>query len=174
MSIKKVQTASFALLLVTLILSLYVSGASTQDTTLVRNFPQTKLIEENHLFIIEPVNPTPNRLNFSYTANTTISLFVQTRSQYEGSSKDSVPEDYMATFTGEEGVLTYEPTDQSKRHVISVFAEEMYLVEDIVFEAEYISMSESDLPITFNILQLLIFVGLLTQGYSLSLQNKVV
>ena len=173
MSLKRVQTASFAVLIIAFILSLYVSGPAIQNTTMVRTFPQSKLGEKDTLFKIEPINPTPNRLNFSYTSNATISLFVQTNSQYESSSKNAIPEDYLATFTGDEGYIAYEPTDKTKRHVISVFAEERFRVNDILLESEYGSVSESSPSTTFILLQLLIFAALLAQGYTIYLQSKV-
>ena len=172
MSLKEKQIASLVILVAVLVLSFYVSGPESLKTTVVRSFPQTKIVQEGNLFVLEMVNPTPIRFNYSYVSNTTISLFVQTRSQFESSNSDVAPEDYLATFTGDEGILVFETEDQSKRHVISVFAEERYLVREIILEASYQSVTEWKPTIVLYLLQLLTVVTLAVQGYTVYLQNQ--
>lgn len=172
MNSQRIQIASLLVLVVVLITSFYVSSPDTVETTIVRTFPQAKIIQEEKLWVLEPVNPTPNKFNFTYESNATISLYVQTRSQFESSSSNSQPEDYLATFTGEKGSLVYEPEDVTRRHVISVYGDERYLVKEIVLEAEYQTLVKGSRTTASLVLQLLIFVALGVQAYALTQQNK--
>ncbi len=173
MNNQRIQTASLAVLVVVLVTSFYVASPDTTQTTIVRSFPQTKLVQEDILWTLESVNPPPMRFNYTFESNSTISLYVQTKSQFEGSSKGSKPEEYLATFTGDDGSLVYELEDTSKRHVISVFGEERYLVKDILLESEYQSVVKGTRTMSISVLQLLIFVALGVQAYALTQQNKM-
>ena len=171
MNIQRIQTLSFLVLVAVLITSFYVANPDTTQTTIVRTFPETKLVQENILWILERVNPPPIKLNYTYKSNTTISLYVQTRSQFEGSSENSKPEEYLAMFSGDKGSLVYEVKDQSKRHVISVYGDERYLVDEIILESEYHSVVKGTRTMTSLVLQLLIFVALGIQAYALTLKK---
>ncbi len=166
------QIASLLTLVAVLVLSFYVSGPESVDTMVVRKFPQTKIVQEGNLFVLENVNPTPIRFNYSFVSNTTISLFVQTKSQFESSSSDSMPEEYLATFTGDEGPFEFETEDMSKRHVISVYVEERSLVRDLILETSYQSVTEWKPTTVSYLLQFLVVVALGVQGYSAYLQNN--
>ena len=172
MNIQRIQTISLVVLVAVLVTSFYVSSPNTIETTVVRTFPQTKLIQEGKLWVLESVNPTPQKFNYTYESNSTISLYVQTKAQFEDSSSNSEPEEYLATFKGDKGSLVYEPEDITKRHVISVFGEERYLVKDILLESEYQRVVKGTRTIASLALQLLIFAALGVQAYSLTLLNK--
>lgn len=172
MSFKRIQTASIIALVAVLVLSFYVSSPDTLEKTVVRSFPQAKLVQEEKLFVLDSINPVPVRLNYTFESNTTISLFIQTKSQFENSGKSSEPEEYLATFTGEEGSISYEPEDRSKRLVVSGFGEERYLVREIILESEYQSVVKGTRTLPILLLQLLVFVALGVQGYSLTQLSK--
>lgn len=173
MNIQRIQTASLVVLVAVLVTSFYISSPDITQTTIVRTFPQTKLIQEDKLWLLEPVNPVPLRFNYTFESNSTISLYVQTKSQFDGSSSNSAPEEYLASFTGEKGSLVYEPEDISKRHVISVYGEERYLIGEILLESEYQSVVKGTRTMSSLVLQLLIFVALGIQAYALTQLNKM-
>lgn len=160
------------ILVAVLVLSFYISNPSTTNTTVVRDFPQAKRGKADTLFTLEAVNPTPHRLNYSFTSNTTISLFVQTKSQFENSASGEAPDEYLATFSLDEGSITYTPEDQTKRHIISVYAEENFIVREIILEAEYDSVVEGKPSTMSYLLQLLVVVAIGVQGYTMYLGNK--
>ncbi len=49
MNVQRIQTTSLLVLVVVLVTSFYVSSPDTTQTTIVRSFPQTKLIQEGKI-----------------------------------------------------------------------------------------------------------------------------
>lgn len=167
MSFKRTDLVATGLLVLILVSTFFVGNESTINTTLVRNFPQSKVGLQESLFAIETVNPTPVRLNYSFTANTTVSLYVQTRSQFENSESDAEPSEYLAVFTGDSGSLGYETEDVSKRHVITVYSEERFLLTELILESEYTSIVEPGPSLALSLIQLLVLIAIGIQGFTL-------
>lgn len=172
MSFKRNQIISVGMLSLVLVLTFFVSGTPITNTTLVRKFPQSKIGSAGSLLVLETINPTPVRMNYSFVSNTTISLFVQTKSQYENSDTGNTAEDYLATFSDDEGSFGYEPEDYSKRHVISIYSEENFYVRDIILETEYQSTIQPTGSLTLNLIRLFTLGALGLQGYRMYLEKE--
>ena len=90
MNFRRPQLIAIGLLVLVAVTSFQVHPPSTKDTTVVRSFPQAKRGSAETLFILEPVNPIPEKINFTYRSNSSITVYVQTRGQYDDMDKDVI------------------------------------------------------------------------------------
>jgi len=146
MNFKRTPVIAVGLMVLVALTTFLVKPPVSENTSVVRNFPQTKIGTADTLFVLEAVTPTPVRLNFTYTSNSSITVYVQTRSQYNDMDKGAEPDQFLASFTGTEGYLAYEPSDQTIRHVVSVYSDENFIVYDIVLETRYVTLVENPSP----------------------------
>ncbi len=171
MNFKRTQVIALGLLVLVALTTFLVKPPVTENTSVVRSFPQAKIGAADTLFILEAVNPTPVRLNFTYTSNSSITVYVQTRSQFNDLDKGAEPDEFLASFTGAEGYLAYEPSDQTIRHVVSVYSDENFIVYDIVLETRYVTLVESPSP-WIPVLQLLTLAAIGVMLYNMYTESR--
>jgi hypothetical protein len=171
MNFKRTQVIALGLIVLVALTTFLVKPPVTENTSIVRVFPQAKIGTADTLFLLEAVNPTPVRLNFTYTSNSSITVYVQTRSQFNNLDKGAEPDEFLASYTGAEGHLVYEPSDQTIRHVVSVYAEGNFIVYDIVLETRYITLVENPSP-WVPVMQLLTFAAIGVMLYNLYTESR--
>lgn len=171
MNFKRTQVIALGLMALVALTTFLVKPPVSENTSIVRNFPQTKIGAADTLFVLEAVNPTPVRLNFTYASNSSITVYVQTRSQYNDMDKGAEPDEFLASFIGAEGHLAYEPSDQTIRHVVTVYAEKNFIVYDIILETRYVTLVENPSP-WIPVLQLLTFAVIGVMLYNAYVESR--
>ena len=171
MNFKRTQVIALGLLVLVALTTFLIKPPVTENTSVVRNFPQTKRGAADTLFKLESVNPTPNKLNYTFTSNSSITVYVLTGSQFNNMDSAAKPDEFLASFSGEEGYLAYEPTDRTIKHVIAVYAEGNFIVYNIVLESQYITLIENSSP-WIPVMQLLTFAALGVTLYNAYVESR--
>jgi hypothetical protein len=171
MNLKRTQVLALGLMALVALTTFLVKPPVFENISIVRVFPQTKIGTADTLFVLEAVTPTPHVLNYTYTSNSSITVYVQTRSQFNSMDTDVEPDEFLASFSGEKGYLAYEPTDQTIKHVISVYSEGNFIVYDVVLETQYVTLIENSSP-WIPVLQLLTFAALGVTLYNAYVESR--
>ena len=173
MKIEQRKIVTIVLLIVALVSSYFVGSATSVDTTIIRTFYEPQIYDSrDDLYHIETVSSTPEFVNYTFSSNNTLTVYIQTKSQYNNvDDLDDRPEEYLASYTGSEGSVSCQIEDSTKVHIITVYSEERFTITKSTLEASY--TTEVKAPSYWvTITQIAVLFALGTVAYDILVENK--
>jgi len=139
MEIKTRDIVTVVLLVAALISSYFVGSATSVNTTSIRTFYESQRYDSrDNLYQVASVPSTPEYVNYTFSSNATLTVYIQTKAQYNNvDDLDDRPEEYLASYTGSEGFVSCQIEEPTKKHMITAYSEEKFTIIDSILEAQY-------------------------------------
>jgi len=121
--------------------SVYLRGMSSADVTQVNSYKMDDgPYAGDRLVVVESLLSVPKEIDVSYSANTTVSVYILTRGAYNRlDTHRAPPEEYLEKQEGVNGTLTYVTTENNKVHVVAFFSEGNFVLHERQVNARYYS-----------------------------------
>ncbi|MCB2172179.1 hypothetical protein KQH65_05535 [archaeon] len=139
MEIKTRDIVTVVLLVAALISSYFVGSATSVDTTIIRTFYEPQRYDSrDNLYQVASVPSTPEYVNYTFSSNVTLTVYIQTKAQYNNvDDLDDRPEEYLASYTGSEGFVSSQIEEPTKKHIVTAYSEEKFTMSESILEAGY-------------------------------------
>jgi len=153
----------------------YLRGMSSADVTQVNSYkmddgPYTG----EKLIIVESLSSVPKEIDVSYSANTTVSVYILTRGAYNSlDTHRAPPEEYLGRHEGVNGTLTYVTAESNKIHIVAFYSEGNFVLHERQVNARYYSEAASDKETLWTVNGVLIVAALAASAWSLYSSTKV-
>ncbi|HUV53635.1 MAG TPA: hypothetical protein VMW03_00355 [Candidatus Krumholzibacteriaceae bacterium] len=149
--------------------SVYLRGMSSADVTQVNSFKMDDgPYKGGKLTIVESLSSVPNEIEVSYSANTTVSVYIMTRGAYNSlTTLRAPPEEYLEKHEGVNGTLTYVTTESNKIHVVAFYSEGNFVLHERQVNARYYSEAAPGKETLWTVNGALIVATLAVSAWSL-------
>jgi len=126
--------------------SVYLRGMSSTDVTQVNSYKMDDgPYKGGKLTIVESLSSVPKEIEVSYSANTTVSVYIMTRGAYNSLTIiRAPPEDYLEKDEGVNGTLTYVTNEINKIHIVAFYSEGNFVLHERQVNARYYSDTVSE------------------------------
>ena len=150
--------------------SAYLRGMSSTDVTQVNSFKMDDgPYKGGKLTIIESLSSVPKEIDVSYSANTTVSVYIMTRGAYNSlTTIRAPPEEYLEKHEGVNGTLTYVTAESNKIHVVAFYSEGNFILHERQISARYYSDTASERQTLWMINGALTALALAASAWSLA------
>jgi len=119
----------------------YLRGMSSTDVTQVNSYKMDDgPYEGDRLIVVESLSSVPKEIDVSYSANTTVSVYILTRGAYNRlDTHRAPPEEYLEKQEGVNGTLTYVTAESNKIHIVAFYSEGNFVLHERQVNARYYS-----------------------------------
>ena len=149
--------------------SVYLRGMPSTDVTQVNSYKMDDgPYKGGKLIIVESLSSVPKEIEVSYSANTTVSVYIMTRGAYNSlTTLRAPPEEYLEKHEGVNGTLTYVTTESNKIHVVAFYSEGNFVLHERQVNARYYSEAASGKETLWTVNGALIVAALAVSAWSL-------
>ncbi len=149
--------------------SVYLRGMSSADVTQVNSFKMDDgPYAGGKLTIVESLSSVPKEIDVSYSANTTVSVYIMTRGAYNSlDTHRAPPEAYLEKHEGVNGTLTYVTAESNKIHIVAFYSEGNFVLHERQVNARYYSETVSERQTLWMINGALTVLALAASAWSL-------
>ncbi len=125
--------------------SFFLMGMQTTEVTQVNSYKMDDgPYEGGRLVVVESLSSVPKEIDVSYSANTSVSVYVMTRGAYNRlPTLRAPPEEYLVKQGGVNSTLTYVTAESNKIHVVAFYSEGNYVLHERQVNARYHSVAAS-------------------------------
>jgi len=154
--------------------SFYLRGMQTTEVTQVNSYKMDDgPYKGGRLTVIESLSSVPKEIDVSYSANTSVSVYVMTRGAYNSlTTLRAPPEEYLIKQTGVNGTLTYVTTESNKIHVVAFYSEGKFVLYEHQVNARYYSDASSGRETLWTVNGVLTVAALAASAWSLYKSSK--
>ena len=155
--------------------SVYLRGMSSTDVTQVNSFKMDDgPYAGDRLIVVESLLSVPKEIDVSYSANTTVSVYILTRGAYNRlDTHRAPPEEYLEKQEGVNGTLTYVTTESNKVHVVAFYSEGNFVLHERQVNARYYSDTVSGKETLWTVNGALIVAALAASAWILYTSTRI-
>lgn len=150
--------------------SVYLRGVSSTDVTQVNSFKMDDgPYKGGKLTIVESLSSVPKEIDVSYSANTSVSVYIMTRGAYNSlTTTRAPPEEYLERYEGVNGTLTYVTVESNKIHIVAFYSEGNFFLDERQISARYFSDAVSERQTLWMINGVFTVLALAASAWSLA------
>ena len=154
--------------------SFLLMGMQTTEVTQVNSYKMDDgPYKGGRLTLVESLTSVPKEIDVSYSANTSVTVYVMTRGAYNSlPTLRAPPEEYLMKQTGVNGSLTYFTAESNKIHVIAFYSEGNYILHERQVNARYYSDAASWRETLWMVNGVLTVAALAASAWSLYASTK--
>ena len=155
--------------------SVYLRGMPSTDVTQVNSYKMDDgPYKGGKLIIVESLSSVPKEIEVSYSANTTVSVYIMTRGAYNSlTTLRAPPEEYLEKHEGVNGTLTYVTTESNKIHVVAFYSEGNFVLHERQVNARYYSEAASGKETLWTVNGALIVAALAASAWILYTSTRI-
>ena len=155
--------------------SVYLRGMPSTDVTQVNSYKMDDgPYKGGKLIIVESLSSVPKEIEVSYSANTTVSVYIMTRGAYNSLiTLRAPPEEYLEKHEGVNGTLTYVTTESNKIHVVAFYSEGNFVLHERQVNARYYSEAASGKETLWTVNGALIVAALAASAWILYTSTRI-
>jgi len=149
--------------------SVYLRGMSSTEVTQVNSYKMDDgPYRGGRLIMVESLSSVPKEIDVSYSANTSVSVYIMTRGAYNSlTTLRATPEEYLEKHEGVNGTLTYVTAESNKIHIVAFFSEGNFVLHERQVNARYYSDTASSRETLWTVNWALIVAALAVSAWSL-------
>jgi hypothetical protein len=154
--------------------SFLLMGMQTTEVTQVNSYKMDDgPYKGGRLTLVESLMSVPKEIDVSYSANTSVTVYVMTMGAYNSlPTLRAPPEAYLMKQTGVNGSLTYVTAEGNKIHVVAFYSEGKYILHERQINARYYGDDSSWRETLWTVNGVLTVAALAASAWSLYASTK--